>query len=83
MEAMVKAKRKPPKTNRNGSQGQDAPRVSKGNPDYMTVPAAADWLLLSEAIRRFLTQKRIQRFKSGGRTLVLAKEVKALLTKVE
>jgi hypothetical protein len=59
------------------------------DPAYMTVQQAAEWLSLSDAaVRRFLTQKLLRRFKvcgagSGRRTLVLFDEVKLLVSEVK
>jgi excisionase family DNA binding protein len=43
---------------------------------YVTVNEAAQILYLSEpTVRRLLTEKRLRRFKSGGRTLLLRSDV--------
>jgi len=55
-----------------------------GERTYMSVKEAADWLSLSDvSVRRFLTQKRLRRFKAGGRTLVLFEEVKNLVNEAQ
>jgi hypothetical protein len=47
---------------------------------YLTVAQAADFLCVSEAcIRRYLTDKRLRRFKCGARTLVRARDCEALI----
>ena len=46
----------------------------------MTVREAAQLLRLSEiSIRRFLTLKKLKRFKAGARTLLLQSEVLGLI----
>jgi len=47
---------------------------------HISVAEAAEILRLSEiSIRRFLTQKKLVRYKVGGRTLVLRSEVEAMI----
>jgi excisionase family DNA binding protein len=51
---------------------------------YVSVKEAARLLKISEiSVRRFLTLKRLRRFKVGSRTLVLQSEVLALVREVE
>lgn len=51
---------------------------------YVTVREAARLLKLSEiSIRRFLSQKKIRRFKVGSRTLLLQSEVVGLIREAE
>lgn len=51
---------------------------------YVTVREAARLLKLSEiSIRRFLSQKRLRRFKVGSRTLLLHSEVVGLIRESE
>lgn len=48
--------------------------------EFMTVKQASNLLNLSEvSIRRFLTQKRLRRYKAGARTLLKYTEVRALI----
>jgi Helix-turn-helix domain len=50
-------------------------------PEFIGVQAAAMLLGISEVtVRRFLTQKKLKRFKIGGRTVVRVDEVRALPT---
>jgi excisionase family DNA binding protein len=50
---------------------------------YITVPEAADLLRMSEiSIRRFLTQKKLARFKAGGRTLLRRDQVLGMVREV-
>ena len=51
---------------------------------YVTVREAARLLKLSEiSIRRFLTQKKLRRFKIGSRTLILHAELIGLIREAE
>ena len=51
---------------------------------YVTVKEAARLLKLSEiSIRRFLTQKKLRRFKVGSRTRILHSEVMGLIRESE
>jgi hypothetical protein len=51
---------------------------------YLSVRDAAAHLTVSVvSVRRFLTQKKLTRFKVGGRTVVAASEVEALVQKAE
>jgi excisionase family DNA binding protein len=50
-------------------------------PEFCGVQAAAVLLGISEVtVRRLLTQKKLRRFKIGGRTVVRLDEVRALPT---
>lgn len=67
---------------RNTTQRGHAVRAEVDQTDkFVSVRQAADLLHLSEAsVRRFLTQKKLRRFKAGGaRTLLLRAEVVALI----
>ncbi|MBZ5641596.1 MAG: helix-turn-helix domain-containing protein [Acidobacteriia bacterium] len=60
------------------------PAKAKGQEVYLTVREAANILRLSEiSVRRFLTKKKLKRYKVGGkvtgRTLLLQSEVIALI----
>jgi excisionase family DNA binding protein len=47
---------------------------------YITCKQAAELLKISEiSVRRFLTQKKLRRFKCGSRTLVRLSEVLGLI----
>lgn len=47
---------------------------------YLTVRETAAFVKLSEiSIRRLLTQKKLKRFKCGGRTLIRQSEAEALI----
>lgn len=67
------------------TQVQRAAQNSTANSDFITVQEAADMLRLSQiSIRRFLTQKKLTRFKVGrskktGRTLLKRSEVLSLV----
>lgn len=51
-----------------------------GDPAFVSIPTAAKYLSVSTpTVRRFLTQKRLRRFKCGSRTLLLFDEVKGLV----
>ena len=52
---------------------------------YISVKQAARVLNISEigVLRRFLTQKRLRRFKVGSRTILLQSEVLSLIREVE
>lgn len=51
---------------------------------YVSVKEAARLLKISEiGIRRFLTQKKLRRFKVGARTILLQSEVLSLIREVE
>lgn len=62
---------------------------SKATPSNATVPAAGQYVTVREAarllklseisIRRFLSQKKLRRFKVGSRTLLLHSEVVGLI----
>jgi excisionase family DNA binding protein len=53
-------------------------------PAYLSVDQAANFLHMSNAsVRRYLTQKRLRRFKAGSRTLLLFDDVKGLVTEVK
>jgi len=60
---------------------------SAANPvpgQYVSVKEAARLLKISEiSIRRFLTQRKLRRFKVGSRTLVLQSEVLSLVHEAE
>ena len=52
----------------------------KPDETYLSVREAAQTLHLSEiSIRRFLTKKKLKRFKAGARTLLLRSEVLGLI----
>jgi excisionase family DNA binding protein len=52
--------------------------------DFITVREAAGLLKMSEiSIRRFLTQKKLKRFKVGARTLLRSSEVLGLIRESE
>jgi excisionase family DNA binding protein len=55
------------------------------NPEvYLTVREAAQLLRLSEiSVRRFLTLKKLKRFKAGARTLLLESEVRGLIKEMK
>lgn len=52
-----------------------------GNPEaFVSIPGAAGLIHISEAsVRRYLTQKKLRRFKVGGRTLVKISDVLGLV----
>jgi Helix-turn-helix domain len=50
----------------------------------VSIPWAAEFLSVSEVtVRRHLTQKRLRRFKAGGRTLVKVADLMALVREVK
>jgi hypothetical protein len=50
----------------------------------VTVPAGADLLSVSQVtIRRYLTQKKLRRFKVGGRTLVKVGDLMNLVKEIK
>jgi excisionase family DNA binding protein len=52
--------------------------------DFITVKEAAALLKLSEiSIRRFLTQKKLRRFKVGARTLIRQTEAMSLIREAQ
>jgi excisionase family DNA binding protein len=62
----------------------NAKAVEKDNRDFVTVMEAAKLLGLKDvSIRRYLTQKKLRRFKAGGaRTLLLRSEVLSLIREI-
>jgi excisionase family DNA binding protein len=67
------------------AQAKSAPTAAvPTSGQYISVKQAARVLNISEiGVRRFLTQKRLRRFKVGSRTLVLHAEVMGLIREVE
>jgi excisionase family DNA binding protein len=52
--------------------------------NFITVKEAAGILKLSEiSVRRFLTKRKLKRFKAGARTLIRLSEVLALIREVQ
>ena len=52
--------------------------------DFITVKEAAGILKLSEiSIRRFLTKRKLKRFKAGARTLVRRSDVLSLIREAD
>jgi excisionase family DNA binding protein len=52
--------------------------------DFITVKEAAALLKLSDiSIRRFLTQKKLRRFKVGARTLIRVSEAMSLIREAQ
>jgi excisionase family DNA binding protein len=50
----------------------------------VSIPWAAEFLSVSEVtVRRHLTQKRLRRYKCGGRTLVKVGDLQALIREVK
>jgi len=55
-------------------------QVSRTASDFVNVKEAAIFTTLSEvSIRRFLTQKRLTRYKIGGRTLIRRSQLLSLI----
>ena len=54
--------------------------VTERKSEFISVPAAAEWLSVSQpTIWRFLTKKRLRRYKVGARTLVSFEDVQKLV----
>jgi excisionase family DNA binding protein len=52
--------------------------------DFVSVKSAAERITVSEpTIRRFLTQKRLRRFKAGRRTLIKLSDLMGLVKEVK
>jgi excisionase family DNA binding protein len=53
-------------------------------PEFLSIPGCAQLMGVSEAsIRRFLTQKKLRRYKIGARTVVKRSDVLALAVPAE
>jgi hypothetical protein len=93
--AMKKATKKETQSTRRPDAVAEAFREPQGSngepylatltdPAYIDVEQAANFLRMSNAsVRRYLTQKRLRRFKAGSRTLLLFDDVKGLVREVK
>jgi excisionase family DNA binding protein len=58
--------------------------LATSRPEFITCKEAASLLKLSEiSIRRFLTQKKLKRYKVGSRTLVRLSDALALIREAQ
>ncbi|HEV2617945.1 MAG TPA: helix-turn-helix domain-containing protein [Candidatus Acidoferrales bacterium] len=69
------------KTTVSANQRQVDPNIIQ---KYITCRQGAEILKISEiSVRRYLTQKKLRRFKVGSRTLILLSEVQSLIREAE
>jgi excisionase family DNA binding protein len=58
--------------------------ASLDDPEFTSVTGAAGLMSVSEeTIRKMLTRKQLERYKFGGRTLVLVAQLRSLVRKVK